>query len=350
MVDTQVKPEDIIAGVEDYWWPRLQEKRLDVSVFDVFGSEFFPKPKQRKHLRPFIEAFDAARGRIEIAGKVQSKRFNRMDERELGSLGIRVLEDDEDGFPLGEDYENWQDTVALIRGPLMVVEYYNHWYPAATAPMAVGAFYAAPDVDSLLKLSEPPAHDKWDADAQRLEALDDGAHDIVASILKRIKVSFKDFQKNAKPPEPSRPKRLSQLERALSEWFGAGPKGPKPPPETEPAPVSLRPGAPEPSMQDGLLRLTGSLLIDISPSEKTEEVRFQLRLTCQVGEEEGMSSSDPVALQIEPNEWLSETEDGWVGTVRRGEPLKVTYITEPYDPEWTVRIVPELVPYEENAE
>jgi hypothetical protein len=63
IVDTDVALEDIVRGVEDFWWPRIQECLLEPVFVDEDGCEHFAKPASRPDLRPFIEAYDIAIGR-----------------------------------------------------------------------------------------------------------------------------------------------------------------------------------------------------------------------------------------------------------------------------------------------
>jgi hypothetical protein len=155
IVDTDVALEDIVRGVEEFWWPRIQEGLLEPVFVDAEGREHFAKPASRSDLRPFIQAYDIAVGRApQIAKRSYFKEFNRVRGSSLGRLGLVVLpepEHEEDDVP-----EDRQDSVALIRSPLMVVAYHRKWHTGA--PKLAGAFVAAPDVDNALRLSEPPAH------------------------------------------------------------------------------------------------------------------------------------------------------------------------------------------------
>lgn len=168
-----------------------------------------------------------------------------------------MLDDIEDENPLGEEFENRLDTVALIRGPLMVVDYHQNWRLSATAPRAVGCFIAADAIDNILKLSEPPAHDRWDPTASRLCLDGDQKPQIVEAVLARIKRAFRSFQNAAKPPAPPRPRRLARLERDLASWFGVGPKGRAAPPHPSSAPISLVPDGPHVHVEGDSLRATG---------------------------------------------------------------------------------------------
>jgi hypothetical protein len=133
--------------------------------------------------------------------------------------------------------EDRQDSVALIRSPLMVVAYHRAWHTGA--PKVAGAFVAARDIDNALRLSEPPAHNKWDEKARRLQAVENGK-EFVKATLSRIRSDVKEFQRQAAPPPSPRANRLSLLERTLASFLAAGRPGPEPGPEPSDAPVSIK--------------------------------------------------------------------------------------------------------------
>ena len=262
LIDVGVEPEDVVAGIEDWWWPRIECRLLETDVLTSRGDTFAPRPKKRGHLKPLIDAFDSAVNKApDIPSRQTRKVFYRKSGRDIGALGAIVLDDSEVENPLGEDYEARLDTVALVRGPLMVVDYYRDWRPSATAPPAVGCFLADGDIDRVLKLAEPPAHDRWDPEAQRLAVYDEEAPEVVQSVLYRIKRAFRDFQNAAKPPAPPKPRRLAKLERRLASWLGAGPKNAPGNPDPNPAPVSLRPYGPHVRLDGDRLRASGHVEI-----------------------------------------------------------------------------------------
>lgn len=351
LIDTAVQPEDLVAGIEDWWWPRIEARLLESSVFDWRGEEYVPRPKLRRHISPFIKAFDSATGKApDITGQQQRMKFQKLDGRELGAVGAVVLDDSEDENPLGEEYEDRLDTVALVRGPLMVVDYHQNWRLAATAPRAVGCFVASPDVDEILKLSEPPAHDRWDPTAHRLKLDDDELPEVVASVLARIKTRFRDFQNLAKPPAPPRPRRLTKLERDLASWFGVGPKGPPAPPVPNPAPISLRPYGPQIEVDGDGLRATGHVEISLPEDSAFDDLAFRVRIILKVAEEEGMSGADPIPLTLDPDCNLEPIgDDLWQGLVTREVPARIAFRSDTYDPSWTVQLVPEVMPVEEGT-
>jgi hypothetical protein len=212
IVDASVKLDEIVRGVEDWWWPRLVENKLDVEVLDSAGGLAVPRPKKNEHLRPFIEAFDLCQGRAEAkAGTQKIHPLAKLGTASLGTCGMVVVPEDQNGPVVPHDRCN---TVALIRMPLMVVAYKSF---SETAPLVVGAFLAADDVDTPLRKSEPPAHDRWDPESANLSSEDGKEREAVKAVLSRIKSGLKKFQGEAAPPTPAKQRRLSQLVNHLTD-------------------------------------------------------------------------------------------------------------------------------------
>jgi hypothetical protein len=347
IVDAAIEPEETRRGIENWWWPRIQARLLDARVISEDGTASVPRPKLQKHLKPFIDAFYAARKQTpQIPGTLELEEFRRSGEKSIGTMGLTVVDDSENENPFGENYEEWLDTVALIRSPLMVVSYHRKWRTSPAAPVVVGCFIAHEDVDFVLKLSEPPDHSRWDPSADRVLSHDEAAPQLITSILGRIKSRFRRFQDAAKPPAPPRPKRLEKLERALASWFGVGSNGGKQGPDPNPAPISLKPEQPHLFMEGQELRAKGKVEIALSASEESEQW-FRVRLGLQVAEEDGISAKDPIELEIQSSVALEANEDGYfLGRVGPGEVVTLEYQSAPYDPDWTVRLMPEVLPVE----
>jgi len=234
ILDCDLDVDSMRVATEKYWWPRITRDELDVT-FVQNGEEQSPRPKKNPVLIPFIDSMNNLRAGVEQKPKSLLKTFNRVridnDLREIGTLAC---------LHLGEQHD-LAHMVALIRKPGMVVNYRAVGSDAFEP--CVGVFQADDQIDKVLTYAEPPSHDRWDSNADRLRNNfgADGA-EAVASIEKRIEVAFKDFQREQEPPPPPGgvlPKELSSL---LSKFFGG--KGPVPPPPPEgasrPVAISLR--------------------------------------------------------------------------------------------------------------
>lgn len=346
IVDAAVDLQEIVRGVEDWWWPRLVEHQLDVEVIDAEGNEFVPRPKKNDQLKPFIEAFEIARGRAEPkSGEQKFNRLNNLRELQLGTAGFVVapLQPDGSAPVVRSDRCN---SVALIRGPLMVVAYHK---VSETAPIVVGA-YMAPDeeaVELALKRSEPPAHDRWDPDSANLRDEKGAAKEVVAAVLSRIKAGLKRFQSEAAPPAPPKQRRLSLLERALGAYFkpsGAGPGG------VPPAGSSLlhleftkQPAAE--ATTDGKLRLRADFAVTLDGKAEEEVVALEMTLRSPVLEDEDTEGEDlKLDVKWKGVEVTRDDQDERIYRFKlaKGGKAEFSVESEPYDPAWTVRLRPEI--------
>ena len=155
IVDTTLEANELKKGVEEWWWPRLIENRLDVEVITPDGSRHVPRPKLRPDLRPFIEAYDIAVGRNQnpTLRRETKKDFRRIAGLELGTCALKVL----DMPPENEDYpvdDDRLDSVALIRVPGMVVRYHRRGSPST--PALVGVFVASDPRHTTDGIPSPP--------------------------------------------------------------------------------------------------------------------------------------------------------------------------------------------------
>lgn len=342
IVDVSVELPDVLAGVEDWWWPRLIEHKLDVELENAEGAVTHPRPRKREHLKPFLEAYDIAVGRAPAQPKTeQFKRFNKLGNTPIGTIGLKVVERSEDGS-YGVD-ESRLNSVALVRSPLMVVSY---WQVSQTqVPAIVGAYVAPDEIDDILRSAEPPAHNLWDAEGPRLQEPTGDLRATVDRVLRSVRTALKQFQSSAAPPPPPKPKRLSVLERMLASFFTASKGGPPPGPEPGSAPISLTYDT-EPSVVpagDEMLCLSAAFSVRPKADYDGEPLQLKVRATCpivedgQVGDRLPMVVHSSLGHQTTSDEW-HEIELG------AGDVIRFHCETEPYDAAWTVRFVPEVQP------
>lgn len=210
-------------AIETWWWPLQVHSNLDIELWD--GDELMsppqPRRSEREDLRSFIEAWLAFES---PDPEFYEPAFNRVQHREIGRLMLRSLDEDEVAAYVEDDEEELDAQirapgprkVALIRSPCMVVAY--HAVGSAGKPPFIGVFRAHDDVDQALKLSEPPAHDRWDPVARRLENEPNGKH-LVETVLQRIKVQARNYQTRLAPPKPKPEKRLPWLNQMPAEML-----------------------------------------------------------------------------------------------------------------------------------
>jgi hypothetical protein len=342
VIDAAIEPIEIARGIEDWWWPRLVENQLDAEVIDADGKSLVPRPKKRGDLRPFIEAFEIARQRTPPqAGLQKYQKLNNVGHVELGSCGFCVVPLTDSGPVVGEDRTN---TVAMIRAPLMVVSYTR--FSQGTPPV-IGAYCAADTVDEYLKLSEPPAHDKWDPDSGNLRDKSGAGKEIVNAVLSRVRSNLRRFQADAAPPPPPKQKRLSVLERTLASFFKPLGQGSEEPPEPSYSPLHLvysQQPKPEPT-PDGKIRLKTAFSVSLDERADDEVVELKLRVASPVIEDDNQEGDD-VPVKITSKDVSAKPVDGDPASVlfklKKGLRARFAVVSEPYDPTWTVRVRPEI--------
>lgn len=343
IIDATVELKDIVSGVEDWWWPRLIEHKLDVEIFDAAGTLFVPRPKKNEQLRPFIEAFEVARGiATPKTGSQKLSPLNRLNDLTLGTCGFVVAPLNDQGVPIVR--ADRANAIALIRAPLMVVAYKSC---SETAPIVVGAFVASDEIDVVLKKSEPPAHDRWDPDSANLRDATSEGRSVVTAVMSRIKDHLKRFQREAAPPPPTKQKRLSILERALGSYFRPQGSGAKPQPEVASSPLHLE-FTKQPHVlptSDGMLKLRSAFNVRLDAGAQEERVNLQLRISCPVLEDGGQEGDDlKLVVKFTGVDAQVDTTDSHLYRfpIARGAKAHFAVESESYDPAWTVRLRPEI--------
>ncbi|WP_421885002.1 hypothetical protein [Methylibium sp.] len=345
IVDAAVDTETVIRGVEEWWWPRLEDGKLDVEIQDPDGTVHYPKPKKNEALRPFIEAFEIAKGRAAPKKDVQKHApFNREDGVAMGTCGLVVVPVAKDGTTLVVP-GNRLNSVALIREPQMVVAY----HVVSQALPAVVGVYLAPEektVEAILRKSEPPAHDRWDPDSTNLRDDTGKNQRTVKSILNRIQRVLRLFQGEASPPVQAKEKRLNQLERALGSWFrprGAGSRDV----ESYPSPLHLEfiKAAYAEATDDGKLRLKSTFAIRLDNSSDVDTVDLRLKVNCPVMEDDNEEGEDlELSISVDGVKAKVDESDPLVYRFTLPKNVKAKFKVEsaPYDPAWTVRLRPDF--------
>jgi hypothetical protein len=341
IVDCPLSMEDIKRGVERSWWPKIRRDNFRVTLVDEMGQRLHARPLQDPELRPFIDALDVALGRSpEQSGKSRRKaNFHRVDGRTIGQLGLFVMTAPEE-IDEQSDKEDLRDRIALVRSPGMVVQYYGK--RQVSNPPVVGVFLADDGIDDILRRSEPPEHDRWDANADRLDPAKN-EREIVQAIHSRIWHELRTFQKTARPPEKSSGNKFLQLERELAKLFGptgkrepiGGGKG-----ET---PVSLRPDV-RIVQASGGLKMIGKVLLQLKDDHEGDlAVTLSLRLSSV---DEGGHHIDPIAVSATFDGATATTlGDGeWHLALAPGEKVEVAVESAIYESDWTVEFVPKVTP------
>ena len=180
--------DGLAEGIERYWWPRLLRGQLEVEIRS--GRPL--RPMARTDLRPFIRGWEVACGAEVKEGEAKkSLTFNR---RPLGNVGL-VL-----GEIAGGD-ESTKTEIALMRGPGMVVEYLEGPRTPPSQPTCTGAFVADDEMEEILRISEPPAHNRWDPRTSRSDRpLSEIDRQRISKIFEKLPSSIREFTRQIDSP------------------------------------------------------------------------------------------------------------------------------------------------------
>lgn len=207
IIDVDIDMAKLKHAAELFWWPRIEQKQLDLVLVDE-GVELWPRPRKNPEVEPFVRAWQNLVSDSSKPPKSQVERFRREATQNngllhRGTISCLALETE---IPRANH-------IALVRGPGMVVNY----IPAGSDSYepAVGVVRADPDIEKILTYSEPQMHDVWDPNSDRLmRHFPVDGPSIVTSTLNSARNYFSRFQKMQEPPVPPgglEPRALSQL-------------------------------------------------------------------------------------------------------------------------------------------
>ena len=268
LVDPSVEPEELNEAVLRNWWPAVLDHDFSVQIFPYSGGKVLhPKPKKSELLRPFVEAYDIARySQDNPVGEDRRKfaissvpnqaggavvRFGDLGlAAELGGWSYPKPSIDSDA---DEDHPiEHRSLVALVRGPKMVVEYFE---VGTRQPFIRGTFIASPDIDDVLRQTEPAAHDSWQVKAS--DGVAEEATSVAKKTLDAIRRRVDEFRSDLKPETP-KPEdiRLPELEKLFKKLInGDGPIPPPPPPGERDVSISIKALELDEYGEDGLIFL-----------------------------------------------------------------------------------------------
>lgn len=344
LVDSGIGADELVHAIERNWWPVLEtsDEEFEATVIDEHGEEHVPRPRRDPVLKTFIRGFELATVTQDNDRPEEFVRaFNQVDvggeKFHLGTVGL-VADEEDWSYPRQNEIDH-RSLVALVRGPRMVVEY---WDAGQAPPFVRGTFIADDEVDDILRGTEPMAHDAWD---ESLGGTDDEVGATVAkAIHSRIKSNVNRFRQSLKPPTPDqRELRLPDLERLMKGVFeGSGSSKPPPPPppdRTVAISMSQEPAVDPRNPQQIRLEARAQLhLTDIvtSPSEK---VRVRIRYLFI--EDGSAGASCELAVRPPTGFAVLDEETGWYIGDLRHEPATFEIVSVGYPPDWSGRLVVE---------
>jgi hypothetical protein len=231
----------------------------------------------------------------------------------------------------------------------MVVEYAPLGRPT---PLAVGAFVADPEIDDILRLSEPPNHDRWDDQSRRLEIArpdEETAREIVRQVRKRLKDQMRRFQAQGNPPRPREDRRLRFLERELGALFRpASRDGGGQAADAGPVEIRFRDGPAARWCPDGRIETVAKVALRLRPDADEDRMDAVVRVRIPLLEDDQEREGDLLPLNVESDgaEPLAAggTEPELLVVLSKNEWLTVSVRSEAYDPAWSAKVDVEVTP------
>lgn len=351
LVEPLVEPEDLNRAIARNWWPAIEDRKFDATIvqFDSDGSKvgnWTPRPRRDQALLAFIRAY-------EIAVTPQDNAIEHEFARELAKLNVGGGQLSTGRLGLVADLQGWSYTtdipeendetavrhcsmVALVRGPRMVVEYFE---VGRGVPYVRGAFVASDDIDDLLRQTEPKAHDAW-----RTQGLDESVEPLAPvaakNVLDKIKDGVRDFRKRLKPPPPKpgdvKLTVLQDLFRSLMKGDG---KRTPPPPPAPPREISVGIDQDLEVAPDGeRIRVRARVAFAVTERFKGAvpaqvEVRIEYRFV-----EDGRIGPEHCRLDIVAPDGFTETSRGMYQGPLDRTPVSFEVLSDPYSADWTARL------------
>lgn len=348
LVDTPIDPRALVRAVERSWWPALQEGDFLASVSDFDGSTLAPRPMRDPVLHTFIEAWEIATGRSDkgdhgwyatVSGPREPLPDGLMDEGHMGRIGLVADVSgwsyaDQTSGPDAEDVSH-RSLVALTRGTRMVVEYLE---AGQSPPYLRGVYIAAGPLDDMLRRTEPKAHDAWRTESEDGE-VDPLPASVAAHVIKRIKTTVQNHRTRLKPPTPP-PEEVdlpffNEVMRKVMTGMGRGVR--QPVPERRPLLIRLD-HAPREAAASGLIELAGSATFGFSDHFEGDRATVKLTIAYRFIEDERVG--EYARLNITSPDGFAEIEPGtFSGELERGEEAEFEFVSEPYDPTWSGRLI-----------
>ena len=351
LISPLIAPEELNDAIERNWWPALEENLMDVVILTPDGDELVPRPRSNKTLVPYIRAYGIATG-LNQPGNPDEERLASSkwradrDGRKYGSLGlvldkaspIRSASDDDEGLSLEAP------TIALIRGPRMVIEYKT--FPSRL-PIR-GAFVADSSIDFALRDVEPPAHNSWDKNWN--SRVNHESREIAKGVMSRIRRSVKEFAQEFAPPALEIATDLPLFGKLLGGLLGSRVPGPRTPPDglgtarqTKPQIMAIgRDRFTE--LTANQIQLERTIQVDIPSHVATGLFNAEVSITANIAWDiDARASSDSVEVEIiPPKGFRLNSPSTCMGELVPGKPAQFIVKTSPYDRNLTIVLSPRV--------
>lgn len=346
IVDPAFDPDELVVEIERWWWPALEEHRLDVQVVLPSGETRVPKPASNPFVAQFLRGFRIAT-HLDEPSDLRRERLASEDWRDrtgaggkdLGSLALVVPEN-----PIDEDGEELEATplVALMRGPRMVIQYMT--FQRRRVPLR-GVFIASDKINPLLRETEPSSHDRWTEN--KSPDLPQEATDTASAVLTKIKNSVRKMANDFVPPPPKTNRTLSQFSKLMNGFLG-NKRGPTSPPNPGGERIELQfpAGRPTPEVvSENDVRISTQFTVRVA--DDAEKHSCEARVTCQLYiHEDDSQSQSKWPLEIRPLDssagFVPDEDGSWAGVIDKGTKVIFGVVSEAYPNVWTTSLQPSV--------
>lgn len=351
LLDPVIEPDDLRNAIERNWWAAIEEGRFTPLITELQEDgttrTIVPRPKKNPALASFVRAYEIAttpqdNDVPEEHGADLGELPGALDSRKIGKIGLVA---DLDGWSYSADLNTGEGAqveqsslVALLRGPLMTVEYFR---PRGTRrpPYVRGVFVADGEIDDLLRQAEPKAHDQWVTSLDRLgEDVDNKAPRVAAEVLKAVAARTRKFQDRLKPPPPDASNIRLDVLADLFKGLARGDSGvpPLPPPDGD-RDLSIGISSfQEPDESNERLRVQGKVKVRLSDKfDKADRVVARVRVTYRFMEDERAGEHCPLTFS---GAFGDADEDGWMEMIVGRENTEFGFVSDYYALDWSGRL------------
>jgi len=318
--------EGIGRAIQLWFWPSLAEGFLKASVgvrsrgMETLGSVALPQ-----WAGLYVRALTNGQGVDKVLddggsaqGKLSVDVKKRTEEPKLARIGAhallavtRLTDEESDDSKIPNEVRN---SVALIRGARMVVEYFRRTLPGLLpdfvgvlkAGEALGSTPSDVALDALLRDSEPPAHNRWDPGFEKVRNnYERGAKAELQAFLEAIGQRSRDLLGMKSVDAGQKPRELAEM---LSGGRSGGPKD--------------RQETYEVSTKDIDRRDPARVKARLKVQRKKGNVRWKAGIRVGVLDEQGTLR----ALEIDPTTCQLINSNGATSVVSAGDPrtLEIT--------------------------
>lgn len=346
IIDPAVDPDELVTEIEKWWWPALEENRLDVQVVLPSDEVRVPRPAKNPYVAQFLRAFRIATGLDEPSDPNRERLASNewrdrsgLGGKDLGSLALVVHEIPADGQ---EDDLEPAPLVALMRSPRMVIKYDK--VGRSRIPLR-GVFVASEKIDVLLRDTEPSSHDQWTKNPSADLAAE--ATETARTVLEKIQSSVRRMASEITPAPPKANKALAHFAKLMSGFLGnkRGPVSP-PTPGGEKIELTFPNGRPALSVDDDD-NVSINATFSVRAADAAENDQCEVRVSCQlfIHEDESQSQAAwPLELSLLTAEsgFLRDEDGSWSGLITKAESVLFKVKSTPYPNLWTTSLQPSV--------